>query len=139
MVEERITDGPRIAELLAAELEGRVDDGLGSIAVRNVDPDVTPTADGARAFDVVRRADDPEADESDPEGDRLARAYVHGDFLRLEFEDADEVATETAASVGLDGRSADEPGSLVVDSGAAVKRATDVVQIVLSALDNDDR
>lgn len=37
MVEERITDGTRIAQLLSSELDGREDGGLESIAVTNAD------------------------------------------------------------------------------------------------------
>ncbi len=48
MVEERITDGRRIAELLSSEVDGREDGELAEYAVTNADRDVEPTAD-ARA------------------------------------------------------------------------------------------
>lgn len=121
MVEERITDGRRIAELLASELDGREDGGLRSIALANADRDVEPSADGARAYDVT------------DDGERIARVYVHDDRARLEFEAGQDVAAETADSLELRVRpkATEPPRTLVfVESGAAVKRATDVVQAV---------
>ena len=53
MVDSRVTDGERIAELLVAEIEGRCDGGLGQLAVTNVDTDAEPGHHGDRIFDVV--------------------------------------------------------------------------------------
>ncbi|RQH00485.1 hypothetical protein [Natrarchaeobius oligotrophus] len=127
MVEERITDGRRIAQLLASELEGRDDGGLESVAVTDADPDVEATADGARAYDVTR---------ADDEDERVARVFVHEDRARLEFAIEPDAAAEAAADVDLRVRpkASEPPRTLVfVESGAAVKRATDVVQAVLRA------
>lgn len=121
MVEDRIADGRRIAELLASELDGREDGGLASIAVANADQEVEPSTDGSRAYDVTR------------EGERIARVFVHDDRARLEFETDQDVAAETADSLELRVRpkATEPPRTLVfVESGAAVKRATDVVQAV---------
>ncbi|WP_339103321.1 hypothetical protein [Haloterrigena salinisoli] len=129
MVEERITDGRRIAELLASELDGREDDELASIAVANADRDVEPTTDGARAYDVTLAL--PDSDDQ-----RIARVFVHEDRARLEFEMGQDVAVEAAEDVGLRVRpkAAQPPRTLVfVESGAAVKRATDVVKAVSRA------
>ncbi|WP_440764674.1 hypothetical protein [Natronorubrum sp. DTA7] len=125
MVEERITDGRRIAELLASELDGREDGTLESTRVTNADQDVEPTADGARAYDV---------EFSD---ERIARLFVHEDRARLEFEAGQDVAAETAAELELRVRpkATEPPRTLVfVENGAAVKRATDVVQTVSRSL-----
>ncbi|MFU8868375.1 hypothetical protein [Natronococcus sp.] len=124
MVEERTTDGRRIAELLASELDGREDGALEAVSVANADRDVEPSADGARAYDV------------EVGDDRLARAFVHPDRLRLEFERGRELAAETATELELRVRpkASKPPKTLVfVESGAAVKRATDVVDAVVGA------
>ena len=129
MVEERITDGRRIAELLASELDGREDDELASIAVTNADRDVEPTADGARAYDVTLALPSDDAH-------RIARVFVHEDRARLEFETGQDVAAEAAEDLELRVRpkATQPPRTLVfVESGAAVKRATDVVKAVSRA------
>ncbi|ADB61064.1 hypothetical protein Htur_2184 [Haloterrigena turkmenica DSM 5511] len=130
MVEERITDGRRIAELLASELDGREDDELASIEVANADRDVEPTADGARAYDVALAS--PGSDDAE----RIARVFVHEDRARLEFETGQDIAAEAAADLELRVRpkATQPPRTLVfVESGAAVKRATDVVKAVSRA------
>ncbi len=128
MVEERITDGRRIAELLASELDGRDDGVLDRATVTNADRDVEPTADGARAYDVT-------VDE-----ERIARAFVYDERMRLEFEADQEQAAETADRLGLRVRpkAVEPPRTLVfVESGADVKRASDVVQAVVRSIDAD--
>lgn len=135
MVEERVTDGRRIAELLSSELDGREDGGLESIAVANADRDVEPTADGARAYDVSLTQSRDATDE------RLARVFVHEDRARLEFERGQDVAVETADELELRVRpkATEPPRTLVfVESGADVKRATDVVQAVCRSVDSSD-
>ncbi|WP_049925796.1 hypothetical protein [Halopiger goleimassiliensis] len=140
MVEERITDGTRIAQLLSSELDGREDGGLEHVAVTNADRDVEPTADGARAYDVeLERGDD--GTESDTDSERFARVFVHEDRARLEFEDGQDVAAEAATDAELRVRpkAVEPPRTLVfVESGAAVKRATDVVQDVVTRLTDVD-
>ncbi|ELY44023.1 hypothetical protein [Natronorubrum bangense] len=128
MVEERITDGRRIAELLASELDGREDGVLESVQVMNADRDVEPTVDGERAYDVTV------ADE------RIAQVFVHDDRARLEFEAGQDVAAETAKELELRVRpkATEPPRTLVfVEHGAAVKRGSDVVQAVCRSLQTD--
>lgn len=130
MVEERITDGRRIAELLASELDGREDGTLESIRVTDADRDVEPTADGSRAYDITR------IDE------RIGQVFVHDDRARLEFEAGQDVAAETADELELRARpkATRPPRTLVfVESGAAVKRATDVVQAVCRSLESKSK
>ncbi|ELY54385.1 hypothetical protein C491_19509 [Natronococcus amylolyticus DSM 10524] len=125
MVEERTTDGRRIAELLASELDGREDGALEGVSVTDADRNVEPSADGARAYDLV----------AGTEADRIARVFVHPDRLRLEFERGQELAAETATNLELRVRpkASQPPKTLVfVESGAAVKRATDVVDAVVA-------
>lgn len=125
MVEDRITDGRRIAELLSSELDGREDGDLAAVAVTNADRDVEPTAEGARAYDVTCT------------DERIARVFIHEDRARLEFEAGQDVAADTATDVDLRVRpkATTPPRTLVfVESGAEVKRATDVVQAVSRSL-----
>ncbi|GAA0518059.1 hypothetical protein SAMN04488066_1198 [Halorubrum aquaticum] len=73
MVEDRLTDGVRIGQLLASEVTG--DRGrLRGLDVTDADPDVEPTADGALAFRLVEVAgggdgDDLDDDDSDCDSD----------------------------------------------------------------------
>src|SRR6056297_158387 len=89
MVEERETDGKRIAELLSSELTGHEDAPFDRVAVTNADPDVEPTTDGARAYDVA------------VDGDRLASVYVQPDRARVELVAGLDAARETAEAGGL--------------------------------------
>ncbi|EMA47146.1 hypothetical protein [Halobiforma nitratireducens] len=145
MVEDRITDGTRIAQLLSSELDGREDGPFASVAVTNADTDVEPTAEGARAYDValVLAADGTDADSGEAgDGDgekrrtRIARAFVHEDRAHLEFEVEQDLAAERAGAVELRVRpkATQPPRTLVfVESGAEVKRVTDVVRAVVDA------
>ena len=119
MVEDRITDGRRIAQLLASELEGREDGEFARFTVVDADRDVEPTDDGARAYRVERD------DES------FAAMFVQPDRARIEIDVDPERALEAAEDVELRARpkATTPPRTLVfVESGAEVKRATDVLE-----------
>jgi len=125
MVEERITDGRRIAQLLASELDGRTDGAFAAVAVVDADPEVDPTADGARAYDVVRET---EAGEQ-----RLAGVFVQPERVRIEFVADPERAAELASESDLRVRpkAVEPPRTLVfVEYGAAVKRAADAFEVL---------
>lgn len=118
MVEERLADGTRIAQLLASEVDGRVDGVLDTLSVREANPDVEPTANGAFAYAI-------EAD-----GERLAAVYVHSDRVHVAFP-ASETVVEAAESEGLRVRpkATRPPKTLVfVEDGAQVKRAVSVLE-----------
>jgi len=118
MVETRIEDGHRIAQLLASEITGRETGPLAEMAVVDADPDVTPTADGAFAYGI------------DHDGDRLADCYVQPNRAYLEVRRGVDAAADSAAENDLRvrPRAVDPPHALVfVESGAAVKRAVDVL------------
>lgn len=148
MVIDRITDGRRIAQLLASELDGREDGGLEAVSVVNADRDVDPTEAGARAYDVVVWADvdederEHERDAADEDTAHLARVFVHPDRARVVLEADRGLVEAAAADVGLEVEDAGSEGtgmsesatlpSVTIDSGAAVKRATDAIQRVLA-------
>ncbi|PSQ15740.1 hypothetical protein BRD00_13305 [Halobacteriales archaeon QS_8_69_26] len=117
MVEDRITDGRRIAELLASELEGR-EGPLSGASVTDAVPDAGPSPDGTRAYDV------------EYEGTTLATALLLPDRVLLEVRARPDRALEAANELGLRARpkATDPPRTLVfVESGAEVKRASDAL------------
>ena len=133
MVEERVTDGRRIAELLASEVEGRVG-ALASLTVGNADRDAEPSVDGTHAYDVVRENEDADGDA----GATVASAYLQPERVRLELSAAPERALADARERGLRARprAGESPATLVfVESGAATKRAADLLGAVA---DGDD-
>jgi hypothetical protein len=124
MVEERIEDGHRIAQLLSSEITGRERGPLAACSVVDADPDVTPTADGAFAYGVDR------------DGQRIADVYVQPERAYVEVSTAVETAADAAADADLRVRpkAVEPPRALVfVESGAAVKRAVDVLVAVADA------
>ena len=111
MVDERLTDGRRIAQFLASEITGHGDD-LEALAVTDADPDVEPTPDGTFAYAIDRG------------GDRVAAVYVQPDRVRLEFERVVDAVAEIASAEGLRVRpkAVDPPRTLVfVEDGSQVK------------------
>lgn len=123
MVEDRITDGKRIAQLLASELTGLSAGPMDRLGVEDADPDAEPSADGTFAYGVVR------------DGDRVGEVYVHEMSARIDLSVADIADAETAdaATDGLSVTTTDEGVSRIhVEYGAAVKRAVD---LLVTALD----
>ncbi|WP_418281585.1 hypothetical protein [Halorubrum sp. DTA98] len=140
MVDDRLSDGRRIAQLLASEITG--DRGrLRDLRLADADPDVEPTADGALAYTVVRGAGNGETergagnDEYDAETvgaagsedrtERIAAVYVQPDRVRVEFVVAADVVADVARDSDLRVRpkAVRPPRTIVfVEDGAAVKR-----------------
>ncbi|WP_144921495.1 hypothetical protein [Halorubrum salsamenti] len=147
MVDERLTDGVRIGQLLASEISG--DEGrLRDLTLSDADPDVEPTADGALAYGVVRGGEGSEAEDRGPE-DLVAEVYVQPDRVRIEFvagsgeADADGAsdrpknAADAADDAGLRVRpkAVSPPRTLVfVEDGAQVKRALSAFEAVVDAI-----
>ncbi len=124
MVDERITDGRRIAELLSSELHGREDGALDRVAVVDADTDVDPSADGALAYRLARS------------GEPFGEVFVHPERVRVELRSGLETAAETATEAGLRVRpkATDPPRTLLfVESGAEVKRAVDAIDAAAGA------
>ena len=135
MVEERTTDGKRIAQLLSSEVDGREDSGFAALAVANADPDAEGSADGELAYEVAPKMEG----RGDSEQEPLAEVYVHDDRVRIEFREGIDAAAETGREVGLRVRpkAVEPPRTLVfVEDGAEVKRATDVFVAVLQSVED---
>lgn len=118
MVEDRVTDGRRVAELLSSEVTGREDPSFDRLAVTDADPDVEPTTDGARAFDISHEAR------------RLGRVFIQPDRARLELTANPVAAREALSETDLRWRAAGgEPPRIIVfiPDGVAVKRVLPVI------------
>lgn len=126
MVEDRLRDGTRIAQLVASEVTGHEDAPFDALAVVDADPDVEPTDQGAKAYDV------------EYEGRRLAEAFVMPERTRLELWDGLEAAEAAAERLDLRSRpvGGDPPRLVVfVEDGAEAKRVADVLAAAARALD----
>lgn len=147
MVDDRLTDGVRIGQLLASELSGN-EGRLRDLALARADPDAEPTPDGALAYEVIRGGEESEVEDKERE-DLVAEVYVQPDRLRLEFVassgegDADDtpdlpaVAADAAEDAGLRVRpkAVRPPRTLVfVEDGVQVKRALPVFEAVVDAV-----
>jgi len=112
MVEDRITDGTRIGQLLASELTGLERGPLGSVSVVDADTDADPSPDGTPAYGVAL------------DGERVGTVELTPDAARLVLDgqftasvDRDDVRVEQAAD-----------GTVVVAlTGAAVKPVVDLL------------
>jgi len=127
MVESEITDGRRIAELLASEIDGRDDDELAVLSVTDADRDAEPAVGGTQAYTI-------EADD----GTRIARVFLHPERIHIEFDGGQDVAIEAAARESLRTRpkATTPPKTLVfLERGADVKRGVRVVQAAVGALE----
>ena len=72
MVDDRLSDGTRIAQLVASEVTGH-GASLADLSVADADTDAEPSTDGTLAYRVVRRAD------GAVEAETFAEVYVHPD------------------------------------------------------------
>jgi len=125
MVEDRVTDGKRIAQLLSSELSGRDRDTLGDVTVVDADPDAEPSRGGTVAFGVAYR------------DERVGTVRMYPEAAELSVGDADPTDTAAASPLPLAERVADAvegpdlaasgDGAIRVESGAAVKRAVDAL------------
>jgi len=137
MVEERLTDGRRIAQFLASEVTGHEDD-LRSLSVTDADPDVEPTPDGAFAY-AIERAESGDGgdidDSSDGDSTRVASVFVQPERVRVEFETAVDAVADAAREEGLRVRpkAVEPPRTLVfVEDGAQVKWLLPALRAVAS-------
>lgn len=123
MVEDRLSHGKRIAQLLASEIAGH-ERSLSSLSVTDSDSDVEPTDDGAFAYAVER------------DGERVAEVYVHPDRARVEFLTEMAAVADVAEEEGLRVRpkAVRPPRTLVfVENGAQVKWLLPALRVVAHA------
>lgn len=119
MVEDRVTDGKRIAQLLASELSGLKTGPLAEVAVTDADPDVEPSPDGPVAYAVEYR------------GSQTGSVSVYPDRARLRLKGDVDAVEEIDAPVPVE-RTDDGSIALSIESGVAVKRGVDALREVLA-------
>lgn len=115
MVTDRITDGKRIAELLASELTGLEEGVLADVSVSDADRDAEPTPEGTRAY-VIRF-----------DGECVATVVMYPEYVAISTDVYDPLpeGERRGVTVTVD-------GSIRVLTGAAVKPAVDVLRTGLS-------
>jgi len=152
MVQDRLRDGKRIAQLLASELTGD-QSALANVVVADADPDVAPTDDGAFAYRVVHVADGDAlttddrgrptladaASDVDAEMTEIATVSVQPDRARVAFSIAADRAVEAATTAELDVVSpavdADDGTAVVsITDGVDAKRVVPVFEAVVTAV-----
>ena len=154
MVEDRLRDGKRIAQLLASELTGD-QASLANVVVADADPDVEATEDGAFAYRVVHVADSDAlgADDRgrptlaaaspsdiDTELTEIATVSVQPDRARVVFSLAPERAAGAAADTALQLQSTETADTtLLITDGVEAKRIVSVFEAVVSELSIDGK
>ncbi|WP_136689220.1 hypothetical protein [Halorhabdus amylolytica] len=113
MVEDRITDAERIAEVLRAEIEGRETNGLGRLSIDAGDDTMTVLLDG----------------------EPLATLEPGESSLEIRFQLARDAARATGRDVGLETRPEGESVTVLVESVAGTKRVVDLLATVASRID----
>jgi len=115
MVDERITDGKRIAELLSSELSARETGPLAPVSVVDADREATPSKEGTPAYGItVGEA-------------HVGTVALFPEYARVTLSVGVEAVVKAAGSVGVPARREDGTAVLQVESGAAVKPTTDVI------------
>jgi hypothetical protein len=135
MVDDELTDGRRIGQLLSSEIHGHERGALGRLSVVEADTEVEPTEAGAFAYAIEYREEDDGEDDGEGESqpDRIAEVYVHPDRAHVEFRVGVETAVEAAEGEGLRVRpkAVEPPRTLVfAENGAEVKGALRVIRTV---------
>lgn len=154
MVEDRLRDGKRIAQLLASELTGD-QVSLANVVVADADPDVEATEAGAFAYRVVHVADSDAlgADDRgrptlaadspsdvDTELTEIATVSVQPDRARVVFSLAPERAAGAAADTALQLQSTETADTtLLITDGVEAKRIVSVFEAVVSELSIDGK
>jgi hypothetical protein len=120
MTEEHVTDGERVAQLLASELSGRSDGALARVSVVDADRDATPTSEGVVAYGVA------------VDGERVGDVRMYPESVEIRTVagrdpfDVDEFAAAVTGP-GLSVESTTGETLLRTEYGAAVKRAVDAL------------
>lgn len=128
MVEDRITDGKRIAQLLSSELTGLQSPPLDRVSVVDAQPEAEPAPDGTEAYGVA--VDD----------ERIATVSVYSDHALLSIEriladDAGLIESSDGERENRDGitvTETDDDVQVRIEYAAAVKSAVDVLVATLT-------
>lgn len=115
MVDNRITDGKRIAQFLSSELTGLHGGILSRVTVVDAEPAVEPSADGSRAYQIA-------LDESP-----IATVLVYPERAEVRLSEARVWQGEAGNGVRID------ESTLTIESAAAVKRAVDCLRTTLES------
>jgi len=127
-----ITDGERIAELLASEIDGRERGPLGRVALVDVREGVDPGPDGTFAYGIA-------VDESGGPEDRLADVSLHDERARLDVRRGLSALPPADDRLRVRPKATRPPGAVVfVESGAAVKPAVDLIAALVRAVEAPD-
>ncbi|MXR51339.1 hypothetical protein GRX03_06930 [Halovenus sp. WSH3] len=110
MVEDAITDGKRIAQLLASELTGLETGPFDRVTVTDADAEAMPSDSGTLAYRISVAGSD------------LAAVTLYPEYVQLEF-DVEPTVPESAGELLTE-----DPTVLTVTSGAEVKRAVDLLR-----------
>jgi len=87
MVEDRITDGKRIAQLLASELTGLQTGPLADVELTDSDPEAIPSDSGTVAYRIQY------------EGEQVGTVLLYPAYVELELQEADTVQITHGAAV----------------------------------------
>jgi hypothetical protein len=115
MVEDRITDPRRIAQLLASELTGLATGPLAAVEVVDADRSAAPAPEGTDAYRIAYR------------GRPVGRVRLFPDAAVVELDGVSLRNSDLALPVERDR----DTTRLRVESGAAVKRAVDAIRATL--------
>ncbi|MEF8812570.1 MAG: hypothetical protein V5A55_01970 [Halovenus sp.] len=126
MVEDRITDSKRIAQLLASELSGLSTGPLAGVSVVDADTDATPSEDGTVAYGVSHGSE------------RVATVRLYPGYVSVEPElgtvdihpaETDELPVGERVRV-----TRREPQGLTIalEDGASVKDCVDLLRDLLA-------
>ncbi|PSQ00346.1 hypothetical protein BRC92_12430 [Halobacteriales archaeon QS_4_69_31] len=137
MVEDRVTDPRRVAQLLASELSGRETGRLARVSVVDADEDAEPSPDGTVAYGVAvdgeRVGDDVRAGRNERvEGDgvRAGEVVLYPEAATLVVRDG-VLDLDRVVAAARDGELAvdreGEAATVRVETGASTKRAVDAV------------
>jgi hypothetical protein len=138
MVEERLTDGYRVGELLASEIDGRRSGPLAPLAVANADRTVEGTSEGERAYDL-RLLEDGQDSRREPTpddaGELFGQVFVHEIGATLTLEDASQPVIDAAegADLGVDRDWREGALAIRLEYGAQSKRAVDVLEAAVES------
>jgi hypothetical protein len=118
MVEDRVTDPRRVAQLLASELSGRETGRLARVSVVDADEDAEPSPDGTVAYGVA------------VDGERAGEVVLYPEAAALVVQDG-ALGLDRVVAAARDGDLAvdreGEDATVRVETGASTKRAVDAV------------